>query len=124
VATVLTSAGPLEGLRAIVSRFWVRSASLWRAYPRESVGIALLALVALVTALSVTLVGGTHPIRPAAAPPAPPPMVVRPLAPEQAIKVNAAIPISAGPNPAAAPCLFKGNGTTHAQALNCLASAV
>jgi spore germination cell wall hydrolase CwlJ-like protein len=124
VATVLTSAGPLEGLRAAVSRFWVRSASLWRAYPRESVGIALLALVALVTALSVTVVGGTHPVRPAAAPPAPPPMVVRPLAPEQAIKVNAAIPISAGPNPAAAPFLFKGNATTHAQALNCLASAV
>src|SRR5947209_15667756 len=99
MATVLTSARPLEGLRATALRCRVRAASLWRAYPRESVGLALLALVALVTALSIALSGGTHPARPAAAPPAPPPMVVQPLAPEQAIKVNAAIPISAGPNP-------------------------
>jgi spore germination cell wall hydrolase CwlJ-like protein len=95
-----------------------------RAYPRESVGLALLALVALVTALSVAILSGTHPARTAAAPPAPPPMVVRPLAPEQAMKVNAAIPLSAGPNPAAAPFLFKGNAATRTEALNCLASAV
>ena len=124
MATVPTSPRPLEALRATTSRLWLRAASLLRVYPRESVGIGLLALVALVTAMSVTVLGGNHAARPPTAPPAPPPMLVRPLAPEQAIKFNAAIPVTAGPNPAAAPFLFRGSAATRAQALNCLASAV
>ena len=51
-------------------------------------------------------------------------MVVRPLAPEQALKLNAEIPVAVGPNPAAAPFLFKGDAAARSQALNCLASAV
>lgn len=51
-------------------------------------------------------------------------MDVRPLAPVQALKVNAAIPVALGPNPAAAPFLFKGSSAARAQAVNCLASAV
>jgi hypothetical protein len=51
-------------------------------------------------------------------------MVVRPLAPDQALKLNAEIPVAIGPNPAAAPFAFKGNAAARAQALNCLASAV
>ena len=51
-------------------------------------------------------------------------MVVRPLAPDQAVKVNAEIPVVAGPNPAAASFLFKGSSAARTQALNCLASAV
>jgi len=49
---------------------------------------------------------------------------VRPLAPEQALKVNAEIPVAVGSNPAAAAFRFKGNDAARAQALNCLASAV
>ena len=51
-------------------------------------------------------------------------MAVRPLAPDQALKVNAEIPVASGPNPAAAPFLFKGSAASRAQAVNCLASAV
>ncbi|HEX8839742.1 MAG TPA: cell wall hydrolase, partial [Sphingomicrobium sp.] len=61
---------------------------------------------------------------PAAAPPAPPPMLVRQIAPEQAVKLNAAIPLQSGPNPAAAPFVFKGDAAARSQALTCLASAV
>ncbi|MFL6721790.1 MAG: cell wall hydrolase [Sphingomonas sp.] len=63
-------------------------------------------------------------MRPHAAPPAPPPMIVRPLAPEQALQLNAEIPVARGANPAAAPFVFKGNAAARAQALNCLASAI
>jgi spore germination cell wall hydrolase CwlJ-like protein len=51
-------------------------------------------------------------------------MVVRPLAPDQALKLNAEIPVIAGPNPAAAPFQFKGSAAARTQAINCLASAV
>jgi hypothetical protein len=46
------------------------------------------------------------------------------MAPEQALKVNAQIPLAGGPNPAASPFVFKGSDTARAQALQCLASAV
>jgi spore germination cell wall hydrolase CwlJ-like protein len=59
-----------------------------------------------------------------AAPPAAPPMLVRPIAPDQALKLNAAVPLASGPNPVAAPFVFKGSAAARAQALNCLASAV
>ena len=59
-----------------------------------------------------------------AAPPAAPSMLVRPIAPDQAIKFNAAVPLASGPNPVAAPFVFKGSAAARAQALNCLASAV
>ena len=59
-----------------------------------------------------------------AAPPAPPPLLVRQIAPEQALQVNQTIPIAAGPNPAARPFAFKGNSAAARAALECLASAV
>jgi spore germination cell wall hydrolase CwlJ-like protein len=59
-----------------------------------------------------------------ASPPAPPPLILQPVAPQQALKVNAEIPLASGPNPAAAAFVFKGSATAKTQALNCLASAV
>jgi spore germination cell wall hydrolase CwlJ-like protein len=59
-----------------------------------------------------------------AAPPAPPPLILQPVAPQQALKVNAEIPFAGGPNPAASPFVFKGSASARTQALNCLASAV
>jgi hypothetical protein len=58
------------------------------------------------------------------APPAPPPLLIRQLAPEQALQVNQEIPLTQGPNPAAKPFVFSGDKTARAQALECLASAV
>jgi spore germination cell wall hydrolase CwlJ-like protein len=118
VANALTLPRPRPLLRDVASR----AAALWRAYPRESLGVGLFALVAA-AAIATTSLAPQH--SPAgAAPPAPPPMTVRPLAPDQALKVNAEIPVAGGPNPAAAAFQFKGNAAARAQALNCLASAV
>src|SRR5207248_4456703 len=60
----------------------------------------------------------------AAAPPAPPPLLIRQLAPEQALQVNALIPVAQGPNPAAAPFAFRGDAAARKQALECMASAI
>lgn len=99
-----------------------RAAGLWRAYPREVLGAAgLFGLIAAgVATASLTPFQHQH----EAAPPAPPPMVVRPLAPSQALKLNGEIPLSGSPNPAASPFQFKGSAAARAQAVNCLASAV
>ncbi len=118
MANALTLSRPQPLLREIAAR----AAALWRAYPREAVGAGLFGLVAA-GAIATTTLSPTE-NRPQAAPPAPPPMVVRPLAPDQALKVNSEIPVAIGPNPAAAAFQFKGNAAARAQALNCLASAV
>jgi hypothetical protein len=61
----------------------------------------------------------------AAGPPAPPPLIVRRLAPEDALAINASIPLDGGPNPAARPfALGKVDEATRLRALECLASAV
>jgi len=118
VANALTLPRPKPLPRDVATRV----AALWRAYPREAVGVGMLGLVAA-GALATSMVSLTD-RQPQAAPPAPPSMRVRPLAPEQALKVNADIPVVSGPNPTAAPFLFKGTAAARAQALNCLASAV
>ena len=118
----LTLHAPLDGVRHSAKRALDRAHGLVRAYPREAIGLSLLALVVLLGAiLSMHL---TPSAAPTAAPPPPPPLLVRQIAPEQALKVNAAIPMAQGPNPAAAPFQFKGSASSRAQALDCLASAV
>src|SRR5438128_2686631 len=99
-----------------------QAATLWRTYPRETVGVGIFGLIAAAAFASTALLPSAQ--GPQAAPPAPPPMVVRPLAPDQALKVNAEIPVAGGPNPAAVPFQFKGNAAARAQALNCLSNAV
>ncbi|HEX8840213.1 MAG TPA: hypothetical protein VF750_07065, partial [Sphingomicrobium sp.] len=109
MATVLKPSRPLDGLRRGASRLNARAASLWRAHPREVAGAGLLGIVATTAIAALTLTPNSPAQRtPAAAPPAPPPMLVRQIAPEQAVKLNAAIPLQSGPNPAAAPFVFKG----------------
>jgi spore germination cell wall hydrolase CwlJ-like protein len=95
---------------------------LWRAYPRETVGLGVLGLA---IAAAIGGAAQSSPELPAgAAPPAPPPLLVRQIAPEQALAVNQEIPITHGPNPAALPFAFKGAAAARGQALTCLASAV
>jgi spore germination cell wall hydrolase CwlJ-like protein len=118
----LTPSRPFDGLRQSAARVQRRGAALWRAYPREVLGLGMFGLVAAAAIGTIpgsSLVGGAQ-----ASPPAPPPMIVRPIAPAQALKVNAEIPMTGGPNPAAMPFVFKGKAAARGQALNCLASAV
>ena len=108
----------------------LEAARLWRSYPRESVALGLLAFAGSMalagSAWSTPTVEGirgtsANPV----APPAPPPLLVRELAPEDALAVNRAIPLDSGPNPAAKPfSLGKAGDVARAQALECLTSAV
>ncbi|MGE5563857.1 MAG: cell wall hydrolase [Bacillota bacterium] len=124
MAEALTLSRPLDGLRKTALRWRERGRALVRAYPRESIGVGVLGFVAAVAIGSMTIPNpATNPAA-HAAPPAPPPMTYQQLAPQQALKVNSEIPLASGPNPAAAPFVFKGSDTARAQALSCLASAV
>lgn len=125
MATVLKPSRPLDGLRRGATRLSARAALLWRAHPREVAGAGLLGIVAAAAIAAASLTPNSQPQRTVAAgPPAPPPMLVRQIAPDQAVKLNAAIPLQSGPNPAAAPFVFKGSAAARSQALTCLASAV
>jgi cell wall hydrolase len=104
----------------------------WLTHPRETLGSALLAAVALVvltgnsdaTTLLPRFATQLEPVV-AAGPPKPLPDQIRDLAPETALLVNADIPIAGGPNPSALPFVFgKSSGETRARALECLTSAI
>ena len=114
MALALTLSRPIDGLT-----------KLWRAYPRETVGLGVLGVT---VALAIGSAAHSTPELPGAAngvaPPAPPPLIVRALPPEQALQINQTIPLANGPNPAAAPFAFKGDAAARKRALECLASAV
>jgi len=104
---------------------------LWRAYPREIValgGLGVAAAFALAGAAysNPSLAGlGNRASLQAEAPPAPPPLLIRALPPEEALSINRAIPIAASPNPAAPPFAWHGaDPADRARALECLTSAV
>jgi spore germination cell wall hydrolase CwlJ-like protein len=120
---VIALSRPIDGLRRGGARIRLRAASLWRAYPRETLGAGLLALVTA-GAATISISSFERSRHPAVAPPAPPPLLLRQVSPDQAAKINAEIPVTGGPNPVAAPFQFKGSAGDRAQALNCLASAI
>ncbi len=121
----LTLSRPFEALRRNAARLQRRTASVLRVYPRESVGFGVLGLI---TAAAIAGAAHSTPELPGTArnfaAPAPPPLLVHQLPPEQALQVNQGIPLTHGPNPAAPAFLFKGSSATRQQALQCLASAV
>src|SRR5438309_11131354 len=122
---VLTLSRPLQGLSRTTARLRLRAGELWRTYPRETMGFGLLGLIsAAAIAGSVHSTSGLTAGANTPAPPAPPPMLIRQLAPEQALQVNAQIPVALGPNPAAQPFAFTGDASARKQALECLASAI
>ena len=121
MSEALVLSNPVEGVRQRFAHARTRAAALWRAYPRETLSLGVLGLI---VAGGIGVAVGTAPNRAEATPPAPPPMLIRDLAPEQALKVNAQIPVEQAPNPAALPFKFTGNAATRGQALTCLASAV
>ena len=120
---VLTLSRPLDGLRQHAANVQRRAKGLWRAYPREVLGAGVFGLVAAIAIASTAIAPQGIATRAAAAP-APPSMAVKPIAPEQAVRENAEIPVANGPNPVAAAFHFKGNAAAKAQALSCLTSAV
>ena len=121
MAQTLTLSRPLAEIGRTAARLRLRAAELWAAYPRQTIGFGVLGLVGLA---SMGIAVGTAPNRAEAAPPAPPPLIMRNIAPQQALQVNAEIPVAEGPNPAAAPFRFAGEKAARGQALECLASAV
>lgn len=124
MAQALTLSRPLDGLRNLAHRWKQRVSRIVHAYPRETIGAGLFALIGTAAiASALTSAPGLNG-QAQAAPPAPPPLLLRPIAADQALKVNAEIPVAQGPNPAAAPFVFKGSATARTQALQCIASAV
>jgi spore germination cell wall hydrolase CwlJ-like protein len=60
-----------------------------------------------------------------AVPPAPPPLVVRKVDPQDALRINSEIPLVSGPNPAAAPfSMGNASATARERALECLTQAI
>ena len=107
-------------------------ARLWRQHPRETLVLGTLGLAAL-GAIAGSAYSTPTPLNsPAAAlangeaaPPQPPPLLVRELPAEDALSLNAAIPMSSGPNPAARPFILAGvDAASKARALDCLTSAI
>lgn len=104
-----------------------KAVKLWRDYPREIAALGGLALAAIIAVAgsawsSPSTQGIGHSL--ASAPPAPPPMLIRAIAPDQALAVNAKTPMASGPNPTAVPFnAGKLSTAGRARALDCLASA-
>jgi spore germination cell wall hydrolase CwlJ-like protein len=124
MSQAMASQRPLRALQTTAAQLKLRARRLWRAYPRETVGFGLLTAMA-----AIALGGAAHsmPERPGAKadqPPAPPPLLIQQIAPDQALRVNQSIPLAGGPNPAAAPFVFKGDTAARKRALECLASAI
>ncbi len=124
MAVTLTLPRPLDGLKKACLRWRERGRALVRTYPREAVGVGVLGFVGFVAIGTLAIPNAATGPAAHAAPPAPPPLILQPVAPQQALKVNSEIPLANGPNPAAAAFIFNGNSTARAQALQCLASAV
>ncbi|HET9811875.1 MAG TPA: cell wall hydrolase [Sphingomicrobium sp.] len=106
-----------------------RALTLWRKHPREIVALGSLAFAGLIAvagaAWSTPTLGDIRKPRPEAAAPAPPPLLIRNLAPTDALAMNGKIPVAGGPNPAAIPfSTAKFDSATRARALECLTSAV
>lgn len=105
--------------------------ALLRAHPRESAGAGLLLIAACLSVAAVANESGATSTRPeAAAAPSTPavqdltPFAVRHVAPDEALKLNAAVPLASGPNPAAAPFVLRTDKKTYARALQCLSQAI
>jgi len=112
-----------------VAKSWpLFAARLWRAYPREAVALGSLgfaAAIALAGAAYSAPSTGWGDQASADSPPAPPPLLVRQLAPADALSINRAMPLAASPNPAARPFApGRADKAARARALECLTSAV
>jgi len=107
---------------------------LLRRHPRESAGAGLLAIAACLSVAAVANESGATPVRPDGSERAAPtvqekaqemtPFAVRQVAPDEALKLNAAVPLASGPNPPATSFVLKTDTKTYARALECLTQAI
>jgi spore germination cell wall hydrolase CwlJ-like protein len=107
----------------------IAAARVWRERPKEVILAGALAFAGFVAAGAAystpELSGLARGSKDAEAPPAPPPLLMKQLAPEQALAINQQIPLDTGPNPAAKPFFIgKVNEATRGRALECLTSAI
>jgi spore germination cell wall hydrolase CwlJ-like protein len=122
MSEALTLNNHFDGLRRNLLRWSDQAKTLARANPRESIGLGVFGFVVAVAAGSAMVTNPSGPT--GVAPPAPPPLTFKQVAPQQALAINAEIPLADGPNPVAAAFRFKGSEAARTQALECLASAV
>ena len=104
-------------------------APLWRKHPREFVAFGSLAVAALIAAAgsawSSPSLEEIVAARAEQSAPTPPPLLVRNIAPTDALAANQKIPVASGPNPAAAPfSMAKMDKAAQGRALECLSSGV
>lgn len=99
---------------------------LWRHHPRESAGLALIALTSLViagTAGSSMRLADTAAAT-EASPPPPPAMDYRPFVPETALEINRTIPLAAPSDVARPFTAGAASALDRGRALDCLTSAI
>jgi hypothetical protein len=104
----------------------LNAARLWQSYPRETVAIGLLGAVSLVAAaVTITPLLGVNGSASAQTPPPPPVMAYQPVAADEALKLNAALPISSVAAGSAKPfSMASASAAGRANALECLTSAI
>lgn len=113
---------PLEGMKRHASRMARSVRHAVRAHPRRAAGAGSAALVAglgLAISQAPLFAPGAE-----AAPPAVAPMTIKAIAPNEAVKFNAAVPVTAPALGGAAPFRFAGSAKSRANALQCLSTAV
>ncbi len=113
---------------AVIADLPSGSARGWAMALWAAIFVGLPLLVASLSVPIPTPRGGATPvhhlaIRPPSPPPAVEPLEVLKIAPVEARAINAAVPFSTAPNPAARPFLFAGNADDRARATDCLAAA-
>ena len=103
----------------------------WRTHPRETVGLGMLGLVGMIALAGAAssadlawLPGNRAEVHAAALPALPDVTAVRPVAPEDAVRLNQQIPFATGPNPAAIPFHSAAGAESRTRALECLTSAI
>src|SRR5215471_11641435 len=101
MAEALIIRRPLEGLHRTATFWRQRAGTLISAYPREAIGLGTLGFVSAVALGSLAIPNPATSPAAHAAPPAPPPLILQPIAPDKALQANASIPLTDGPNPAA-----------------------
>jgi len=92
----LALSSPFAAIKSRAGAFKARAEKLARAYPRETIGAGVLGLIGFAAIAGVA--NSTPELSVTqAAPPAPPPLLLKQVAPDQALQINQAIPVASGP---------------------------
>lgn len=102
------------------------SARLWHRFPRETIATGVMAGVGAIALVAGGLtIGPSNDAAAAEAPPPPPAMTYQQLSADEAIRLNAALPVNAAIESAAKPfTVSAGGAAAKANALECLTQAI